>query len=93
LIIQKKLPIFVTRKIEDLIVKYNKALQEANDLFLDKETAALLSAEAEIYKILMFFSFLKFPEPTFEEIKEFCTVYEEAYKRNDSHQREYRDSN
>lgn len=63
----------------DLISKYNAALQKAYDLYLEKR---LTYEEADLEKVRLFFTDLGLEEPTVEDISHFRAIYKPAYREN-----------
>jgi putative hydrolase of the HAD superfamily len=64
---------------EDLIERYNGALQEAYDKYLRKE---ITYDEADSMKVQIFYKGLGLRQPNLEEMKEFRAVYKDAYRKN-----------
>jgi len=77
--VQEKYASLAGNKPEDLIARYNSALQRAYDKYLCKE---ITYEETDIIKIQLFFTQLGLPEPTPEEASEFRAIYKPAYRAN-----------
>lgn len=66
-------------RLEDLIARYNAALERAYDKYLSKE---ILYEETYVMKVHLFFTELGMAEPNLEEVKEFRAIYKPAYRKN-----------
>jgi putative hydrolase of the HAD superfamily len=77
--VQEKYASLAGNEPEDLIARYNSALQRAYDKYLCKE---ITYEETDIIKIQLFFTQLGLPEPTPEEASEFRAIYKPAYRAN-----------
>lgn len=64
---------------EDLIERYHNALQAAYDKYLRKE---ITYDEADSLKVQIFYEGLGLPQPNLEDIKEFRSIYKNAYRKN-----------
>lgn len=62
---------------DELVLKYNAALQEAYDSYLDK---AITYEEADLIKVRLFFAQVGLPEPTAQDVARFRAVYKPAYR-------------
>ncbi|KAH6954710.1 HAD-like domain-containing protein [Fusarium avenaceum] len=67
------------KSIEELIDKYNIALQQAYDDYLNK---VVTYEEADARKIHLFFAALDLPEPSLDEVREFRDAYKAVYRAN-----------
>ncbi|QYS96939.1 hypothetical protein H0G86_004176 [Trichoderma simmonsii] len=67
------------KEFDELIDKYNFALQRAYDAYLDK---AITYEQADVQKIHLFFSSLGLPEPSLDEIQKFRDTYKAVYRKN-----------
>ncbi|KAJ4862675.1 haloacid dehalogenase-like hydrolase domain-containing protein [Trichoderma breve] len=67
------------KNIDELIDKYNLALQQAYDAYLDKVIAY---EQADVQKIHLFFSSLGLPEPSLDEVQKFRGTYKAVYRKN-----------
>ncbi|RYP74383.1 hypothetical protein DL771_003050 [Monosporascus sp. 5C6A] len=65
--------------VEELIARYNAALQQAYDKYLYKE---ITYEEAEVMKVQLFFTGFDLPKPTPEEVTDFRATYKPAYREN-----------
>jgi FMN phosphatase YigB (HAD superfamily) len=77
--VQEKYASLAGNKLEDLIARYNAALQRAYDKYLCKE---ITYEEADVMKVQLFFTELGLPEPSPEEAREFRAIYKPAYRGN-----------
>ncbi|KAF4960035.1 hypothetical protein FSARC_10587 [Fusarium sarcochroum] len=66
-------------KPEFLKYTYNSALNQAYDQYLD---GAITYEETDVEKVRIFFSSLRMPQPSFEEINEFRATYKAAYRQS-----------
>lgn len=62
---------------EDLVARYNAALQRAYDKYLRKE---ITYEETDVMKVQMFFADLGLQEPSPDEVREFRATYKPAYR-------------
>ncbi|RYP79880.1 hypothetical protein DL769_002713 [Monosporascus sp. CRB-8-3] len=65
--------------LEELIARYNAALQQAYSQYLYKE---ITYEEADVMKVQLFFTGLGLPSPTPEEGRDFRATYKPAYREN-----------
>ena len=77
--VQEKFAVLRQWESEELVTRYDSALQRAYDKYLSKETTY---GETVSVKIRLFFTELGLPDPSFEEAKDFCAVHRQAYRRN-----------
>lgn len=77
--VQRKYTGLAGKRIEELIDKYNIALQQAYDDYLNK---VITYEEADIRKIHLFFAALGLPEPSLDEVREFRDAYRAVYRPN-----------
>lgn len=76
--VQEKYASLAGSKLEDLIARYNAALQRAYK-YLCKE---ITYEEADAMKVQLFFTVLGLPAPSLEEAREFRAIYKPAYSGN-----------
>lgn len=67
------------KTVDELIDKYNIALQQAYDAYLDK---VITYEQADVQKIHLFFSSLGLPEPSLDEVQKFRDTYKAVYRKN-----------
>ncbi|EEU37373.1 uncharacterized protein NECHADRAFT_51589 [Fusarium vanettenii 77-13-4] len=72
-------PILAGKNVEELVDKYNTALQQAYDEYLDK---AITFEEANTRKVHLFFTALSLPKPSLDEVNEFRGGYKTIYRAN-----------
>ncbi|CAJ0546958.1 Ff.00g015850.m01.CDS01 [Fusarium sp. VM40] len=77
--VQSKYTGLAGKSVEELIDKYNIALQQAYDEYLNK---VITYEEADVRKIHLFFAALYLPEPSLDEVREFRDVYKAVYRAN-----------
>jgi len=64
---------------DELVTKYNAALQTAYDKYLRKE---ITYEEFDLDKVYLFFVSLSLPKPTPEQAREFRATYQPVYRQN-----------
>ncbi|KAK6198983.1 hypothetical protein LQW54_010257 [Pestalotiopsis sp. IQ-011] len=62
---------------DELLRKYNAALEQAYDGYLDK---AVTYEEADLIKVRLFFAKVGLPEPTAQDVARFRAAYKPAYR-------------
>ncbi|KKO97386.1 hypothetical protein THAR02_10513 [Trichoderma harzianum] len=67
------------KTVDELIDKYNIALQQAYDAYLDK---VITYEEADVRKLHLFFSSLDLPEPSLDEVQKFRDTDKAVYRKN-----------
>ncbi|KAI8712233.1 hypothetical protein NCS52_01321000 [Fusarium sp. LHS14.1] len=72
-------PVLEGKNVEELVDKYNTALQKAYDEYLDK---AITYEEANTRKVHLFFTSLGLPKPSVDEVNEFRGGYKAIYRAN-----------
>ncbi|KAL2674273.1 hypothetical protein Neosp_012724 [[Neocosmospora] mangrovei] len=72
-------PILEGKNVEELVDKYNTALQQAYDEYLDK---AITFEEANTRKIHLFYTALGLPKPSLDEVNDFRGGYKTIYRAN-----------
>ncbi|KAL7908554.1 HAD-like domain-containing protein [Trichoderma velutinum] len=77
--IQRDYTGFAEKNVDELVDKYNVALQRAYDAYLDN---VITYEEADIRKIHLFFASLGLPEPSLDEVKRFRDIYKAVYRKN-----------
>jgi HAD superfamily hydrolase (TIGR01549 family) len=77
--VQEKYASLGGNTLQDLIGKYNAALQRAYDKYLGKE---ITYEETEAMKVQLFFTDLGLPGPSAEEAREFRATYQPEYREN-----------
>lgn len=77
--VQSKYTGLAGKSIEDLINKYNIALQQAYNNYLNK---VITYEEADVRKIRLFFAAFDLTEPGLDEVREFRDAYKAVYRAN-----------
>ncbi|KAH7234525.1 HAD-like domain-containing protein [Fusarium solani] len=75
--IQLTYPGLAGKNVEELIDKYNTALQQAYNDYLNK---VITYEEADTRKIRLFFTAIGLPEPSLDEVKAFRAGYKAVYR-------------
>ena len=78
-VVRDKYAILKGHGLEDLIDRYNVALQRAYDRYLGKEISF---EDTHVIKVRSLFTELGLAEPSLFEVNEFRTVYKPAYRSN-----------
>ncbi|KAL6701667.1 HAD-like domain-containing protein [Trichoderma pleuroticola] len=77
--VQRNYASLTEKNIDELVDKYNLALQQAYDAYLDK---VITYEEADVQKIHLFFLSLGLPEPSLDEVQNFRNTYKAVYRKN-----------
>ncbi|KAK8091026.1 haloacid dehalogenase- type II [Apiospora phragmitis] len=75
--IRSRFPELASRTPDELITKYNAALQSVYDTYLGEE---ITYEQADLKKVQTFFTDLGLAEPSLEQVKGFRAVYKPAYR-------------
>lgn len=77
--IQLTYPGLAGKNVEELVDKYNTALQQAYDDYLNK---VISYEEADTRKVHLFFTAIGLPEPSLDEVSSFRARYKAIYRAN-----------